>query len=501
MSICGPGRSDSGIYTKATRPAYLKISDNSPRGIHMTDPIEPGNGAGSEQLFSRRKILRVAGIGGASLVAFPLLASACGSDDESSPSGGSGEPAASGSDTTVGGGEAPASAVQGILNYIDPIEAEFSGAGTDYEIGLVLAFTGPGAFFGRTMSAGANLAAEHIKQLGGPNIKFVEKDHKSGDPQAGVTAVQELGLAGVPAKLASYVDDLGAMSPGTEQFKMFTFDGGGGTSTFGQGLPYFWGTRAITPNDGWPGTIQYINEEFGDVKKVSSVAWDLGPLNQINIDDLQRRLTDGGIEMGVYELAAIGATDYSSQIQKIKADKPSVVFLSIFGDDIGVFMKQWVTAGIDVPVVAAEYTQSSADIAGGAYEGMYLSFDYFNAEDPDNGWSKIFIDEFAAANDGTLPDYYAANYYEDTFGMWNVMQRVLKAGGDIMDGEQLDIAWRENAELPSVYGGDDTTAGRKSLSMETHSVTARPLTMSVFQDGKVVPLAYFDLEARDYRLA
>jgi hypothetical protein len=85
--------------------------------------------------------------------------------------------------------------------------------------------------------------------------------------------------------------------------------------------------------------------------------------------------------------------------------------------------------------------------------------------------------------------------------MWNVMQRVLKAGGDIMDGEQLDIAWRENAELPSVYGGDDTTAGRKSLSMETHSVTARPLTMSVFQDGKVVPLAYFDLEARDYRLA
>ncbi len=442
--------------------------------------------------FSRRQVLKAAGIGGITLVASPLLA-ACG-DDDSSASGSS--------STTAGGGGGGTSSddVQKILDFIDPVDEQFSGKGTKYQLGLVLAFTGPGAFFGRTMSAGAKLAAEHIKQLGGPEISFIEKDHKSGDPQAGVTAVQELGLAKVPAKLASYVDDLGAMLPGTEQFKMFTFDGGGGTSTFGQNKPYFWGTRAITPNDTWPGTIKFIKEEFTDVKKVSSVAWDLGPDNQINQDDLKRRLTDGGLEMGLYELAAIGATDYSSQIQKIKSDKPDVLFLSIFGDDIGVFMKQYVTSGIDIPVVAPEYTQSSADVAGNAYEGMYLSFDYFNSDTPDNGWSKIFIDAFEKA-EGHKPDYYAANYYEDTFGMWNVMQRVLKKGGDIMDGAQLDAAWQESPELPSVYGGDATTAGRKALSLENHSVTQRPLTMSIFKDGKVTPLAYFDLEARDYRKA
>ena len=49
--------------------------------------------------------------------------------------------------------------------------------------------------------------------------------------------------------LASYTDDIGVMLDGTAQFKMFTLDGGGGTSVFGQGKPYFWGTRAITPND------------------------------------------------------------------------------------------------------------------------------------------------------------------------------------------------------------------------------------------------------------
>ncbi len=437
--------------------------------------------------LSRRQLLKSAGLGGAAIAAAPLL-SACGGGD-----GGTG--------TGSGGGKAASAAdLQKILDFIGPVDPKFSGKGMTYDLGLVLAFTGPGSFFGRTMSAGAKLAAKHIEVLGGPKFNFIEKDHKSGDPQAGVQAVKELGLAKVPAKLASYVDDLGAMTPGTTQFKMFTFDGGGGTSTFGQGKPFFWGTRAITPNDTWPGAIKFVKEEFKDVQKVSSVNWDLGPLNQINIDDLKKRLTEGGLKMGRYELAAIGATDYSAQIQKIKSDKPDVVFLGIFGNDIGVFMKQYVTSGINKPVVAPEFIESSAEVAGAAYEGLYLSFDYFNADKPDNGWSQIFVDDFQNAN-GNMPDYYAANYYEDTFGMWNVLQRVLKKGGDVKDGSQLDAAWQEKPELPSVYGGDASTAGQKALSLETHSVTKRPLTMSIFKSGKVVPLAYYDLEARDYRRA
>ena len=448
------------------------------------DPFNP-------ELFSRlsrRQVLKAAAVGGMALAALPLL-SACGDSGDDTTTTGSGGGATGGAD------------IQKIKDYVGPIDEQFSGKGMAVDVGLVLAFTGPGAFFGRTMSAGAKLAVKHIEALGGPTFKLIDKDHKSGDPQAGVQAVKELGLAKVPVKLASYVDDLGAMTPGTTQFKMFTFDGGGGTSTFGQGNPYFWGTRAITPNDTWPGTIKFIKEEFKDVKKVSSVNWDLGPLNQINIDDLEKSLADGGLEMGRYELAAIGATDYSQQIQKIKSDKPDVIFLGIFGNDIGVFMKQYVTSGINKPVVAPEYIQSSADVAGAAYEGLYLSFDFFDAEKPNNDWSKIFVDEFVKDNDGTMPDYYAANYYEDTFGLWDVMRRVLKKGGDVKDGAQWDAAWQELPELPSVYGGSGAEIGKKVLSLETHSVTKRPLTVSIFKGGKVTPVAYFDLKAADYRKA
>lgn len=442
------------------------------------------------QALSRRQLLKAVGIGGAAMAGAPLLA-ACGG----SSSGGSGGGGGGG-----GGGGSSAANVLKIKDYLGPIDPKFAAKGLKYNLGCVLAFTGPGAFFGRTMSSGTKLAARHILALGGPNFNVIFKDHKSGDPQAGVQAVKELGFAKVPAMLASYVDDLGAMLPGQAQYKIFTMDGGGGTSTFGQGKPYFWGTRAITPNDTWPGTIKWVQGKFPNTKKISSVNWDLGPLNAINQNDLKRRLTDANIEMGIYQTAKIGATDYSAALQKIKSDKPDVIFLGIFGNDIGVFMKQYVTSGINKPVVAPEYTQPAADLAGSAYEGMYLSFDYFNASKPDNGWSKIFIDEFKAAY-GTDPDYYAANYYEDTFAMWDVMRRVLASGGDVNDGLAMDKAFRDKLEFPSVYGGTATTAGTTTLSPQTHSVTSRPLTLSVYKDKKVVPLAYFDLEARDYRTA
>jgi len=452
-----------------------------------SDDFDPG----LVDSISRRRFLRLAGLGGATIAGSSLLA-ACGGSSTTPASG------------TGSGSSAPAQAsggdVQKILDFIGPIDPKFSGKGMAYDMGLVLAFTGPGAFFGRTMSSGAKLAAKHIEALGGPKFNLISKDHKSGDPQAGVQAIKELGFAKVPAKLASYIDDLGAMLPGTAQYKMFTFDGGGGTSTFGQGKPYFYGTRAITPNDTWPGTIKWLKEEFPNAKKVSSVNWDLGPSNQPNSDDLKKRLTAGGLEMGIYETAKIGATDYSAALQKIKSDAPDVIFLGIFGNDIGVFMKQYVTSGINKPVVAPEYTQASADVAGSAYNGMYLSFDYFNADKPDNGWSDIFVKEFKTAYN-VLPDYYAANYYEDLFGMWDVIRRVLAAGGNPKDGDAMDKAWREKPELASVYGGTATTAGTLAVSLVSHSVTKRPMTLSKFSGGKVNPIVYFDLEAAGYRRA
>ena len=160
---------------------------------------------------------------------------------------------------------------------------------------------------------------KHIAAAGGPNIKVIYKDHKSGDAQAGTTAINELGAAKVPAKLASYVDDLGAMFAGTKQFKIFTLDGGGGTSTFGQGLDYFWGTRAITPNDAIPGLLMYIKEKFPDIKTVGLTGWDIGePSNdrRSRPTSSRRSPTAGYQYNGLWELFPPSTTDYAATLDE-----------------------------------------------------------------------------------------------------------------------------------------------------------------------------------------
>ena len=400
------------------------------------------------RLVSRRQLLKGIGAGGALLVGAPLLA-ACGSSNKSS-SGTTTATTASGGGASNGGSSAPAASgsVADITKFVT-IDTAHAGKGMALDVGGVLAFTGAGAFFGRTMSAGMKLAQQHIVDLGGPNFNLIFKDHKSGDPAAGVTAARELGLAHVPMMLASYGDDILAMAPLQAQYKIMTLDGGGGTGIAGQGKPLFWGARAITPDDTYAGVMKWMTAKMPNAKNVVSIAWDAGAaLNATGQADLKNHVETIGAHVGKFILSPIDATDYSTGITQLKAANPDIVYAGLYGNDLGYFMKQYTVSGINKPVLAFEYTQPAADIAGSAYNGLYLAFDYFNGATPDNGWSAIFIDEFKKANGGTVPDYYAANYYEDMFVLWALVQRTLAAGGDPKDGSALNSAMVRQPQFP-----------------------------------------------------
>ena len=213
--------------------------------------------------LSRRDALRKLGLFGAAAVVAPAVLAACGGDDDDDAGGGGG-----GATTTAAG-----------------------GGGTGGDVGTQLA----DAARHRPRRQERQGRGLRPRQRAGPHRQrlVLRPDHDAEAPiwpsstwprpvdrtsrsatrttsrairRPGVTAINELGAEKVPAKLASYVDDLGAMFAGTEQFKIFTLDGGGGTSSFGQGLPYFWGTRAITPNDAVPGLLMYLKETSPDAE-------------------------------------------------------------------------------------------------------------------------------------------------------------------------------------------------------------------------------------------
>ena len=112
--------------------------------------------------------------------------------------------------------------------------------------------------------------------------------------------------------------------------------------------------------------------------------------------------------------------------------------------------------------------------------------------------AKLFISEFNNAY-GEDPDFYAANYYEDTLGMWDLIRRTLAKGGDINSGVDLQAALMDKPELASVYGGDETTVGTFSMDPTTHSVVRRQMGVFERKDNKVTTLALFNIGAADYQ--
>src|SRR5256885_611825 len=78
---------------------------------------------------------------------------------------------------------APAGDVgQRLLDALGLKSTDKLGGEVTFRMGAVLALTGNGSYYGKTMTNGIELAAKHIKAAGGPTFEVAYKDHKSGDP-------------------------------------------------------------------------------------------------------------------------------------------------------------------------------------------------------------------------------------------------------------------------------------------------------------------------------
>ena len=421
-----------------------------------------------------------------------IAISACGNSESAST--GSSEV------TETGGSETGGVTGKEVSEVLGLKEGPDSGKGEKWKIGSVLALTGPGSFYGKVMTQGIELATAQIKAAGGPEIEVEYKDHKSGNAQAGAQAAKELGIAKIPAVLTSYVGAIGSMFPGLEQYKMLGIDGGGGTSDFGQEKPYFWGTRAIEPDDDWVGAFKYWKATDKNIKSVALVYIDQGPVNEVVEANFKKSLEEEGLENAGAFVTSIGATDYTSTIAELKSSGADAVFTFLIGEDAGYFMKQYVNAGLEMPVIGSEYVPEAETVAGSAFANYEFSTDWFFPQEPSNKWSELFVKSFEDRF-GEEPDYYAANFYENTFLLWELFRRVKEGGGDVNSGEDLQKALEEDPKFPSVYGGSGSELGQLVLNLKTHSVESRPLAVLAANGGEPKKLATFELGGAGFELA
>src|SRR4051794_21352326 len=99
-------------------------------------------GAGS----SRREFLRRAGLLGAAGVFAPAFLAACGSSKKSD--------SGSGAATTAAGGAATGAATDDLASILKIDPNGKNGKGVDFNLASVLALSGSGSFYGKTMTSG-----------------------------------------------------------------------------------------------------------------------------------------------------------------------------------------------------------------------------------------------------------------------------------------------------------------------------------------------------------
>lgn len=320
-----------------------------------------------------------------------------------------------------------------------------------YKAGTILAMTGAGAFYGKVMSQGLQLAMQELNAKGGiDGVKFelVVEDHKSGQPKEGVNAVNKLiNIDKVPFVFTSYSSPTLAILPIVNEHKILLLNGGAVSPRLVGASPFLFHNRVLATYQS-QGVADRAKER--GFKKVALLHWNDDAGNGVR-DYFKPYWAKLGGSVVAVEAHPVGATDYNTQIAKIKQAQPDALLMWTWGKDLGIAIKQARDLGFTAPIMAIDYTPDAAKIAGPAMEGVEYITDYFNPQGEDK-WTR----EFSAAyrkKYGEDPEIYAANYYEAVYILAALIRHAKRKGGEYWAGERLRDALREIKSFSSVYGG------------------------------------------------
>lgn len=443
--------------------------------------------------LSRRSMLRLTGIGaGGVLLAACAKSTSSASSKSASNNVSAGSPGLSKSD----------------IDFIRQIfggSAKAVGQGLTIPVGAGLLLSTSQAVYGQQSLKGMHLAAAQIKAAGGPTFTFNVKD-LAASTTAGATAVTDWHASDIAMGLGAGFFAVGSMLPGMAQYKILVIDPGGGTSTVFQDKPYAWGGRAITPNDAFPGTLEWLKQKMPKASRFGVTGYNLGALTTGAVAQLNKQ----GPQFGPSGSHVVGETlvpepgtgtdNWPAAIGALRNMNPDVIWNWVWGSDPAAFMKAYGPSGMSAPVIGPDYQASSDSLAGSAFYGYMFAFDYFDPKSPKNPWAQMFVKAYEASYNES-PDYYPANYYEQMFVLWELVKRVIAAGGDIHNGADLQTALESKPTFASVYGTGSET-GSLVWNTTTHTLAKRP--MGLFKVGtgfKIEPLAYFNIGGVDFRLA
>ena len=289
-----------------------------------------------------------------------------------------------------------------------------SSADAPIKIGVVVPLTGQVSTFGQSAKKGIELLEEETNSAGGINgrkVDFLIQDDE-GKAATAVTVGQKLitsdKVAAIVGPLTS--TDANSLAPICQQAGVPMVTGTGTNINITKAGDYIFRTCFIDPFQG------QVMAKFAaeDLKaKNAAVLYNVG-------DDYSKGLAQAFIESFTSKGGTIvdketyntGDKDFNSQLTKIAAKKPEVLFLPEYYSDVAVIAREARSANVTATFLGGDGWDSAQlfSIGGESVNGGYFSNHY--AADDTSKEVVDFIKAFKAKYNGEVPDAMAALNYD-----------------------------------------------------------------------------------------
>ena len=287
-------------------------------------------------------------------------------------------------------------------------------SGTDkVKFGAVLPLTGEIAEYGKRCKAGMDLAVGEINESGGVSGKKLEivYEDDTGAPKVGVTAMQKLvDIDRVKVVIGAVASSVTlAIEPIATRNKVLLFSPASSSPKLTGISRYFF---RDWPSDVFEATA--LAEFAYNTLKLRKVA-----ILYVNNDyglglrgEFERRFKELGGEVAAIDSHEQGATDFRTQLTKIKGSGPQAVYLAGYHREMAFATKQTRELGITAQILGdADYgVQELIEIAGQAAEGAIFStpeYDPKGGSEPVKTFAKKFKEKY-----GKEPSVFEANGYD-----------------------------------------------------------------------------------------
>jgi branched-chain amino acid transport system substrate-binding protein len=304
------------------------------------------------------------------------------------------------------------------------------------KIGVIAAFSGPFADYGKQMEGGMKAyMKQHGDTVAGKKIELILKDTTGPSPEIAKRLAQELVTRDKVDLLAGFglTPEALAVAPIAEQAKKPMIIMNAATSIITTKSDYIARVSMTLPQISAPMASWALKN---NIKRVVTLVADYGP----GIDAetaFKTTLVAGGGQIVETIRVPLRNPEFAPFIQRIKDAKPEAVFVFVPAGEQGVaFMKGYrerglAEAGIKVIATGDLTDDHVLPAMGDATLGVITSFHYSAAHNsPEN---KAFLKNFADANPGAgRPNFMAVAAYD---GMGAIYEVVNKLGGKI-DGDK-----------------------------------------------------------------